>query len=105
MIRHHGVSVAVKTIDCMDSGRKKLTARDVLKIYRSRWTAEAAEVAERYNISRSMVYKIYRRVVWSSVLEHLDQGLDREDNMGFIDGTSNRILEEHKEEGLDGTTV
>lgn len=54
----------------MLNGHRKLTARDVLKIYRSRWTANATEVAERYNISRSMVYKIYRRLVWQSVLEH-----------------------------------
>lgn len=56
----------------MLNGHRKLTARDVLRIYRSRWTANPSEVAERYGISCSMVYKIYRRIVWQSVLEHLD---------------------------------
>lgn len=96
----------------MLNSNRKLTARDVLKIYRSRWIANAAEVAERYNISRSMVYKIYRRTVWPSVLEHLEEppelmlteSLTSESTQieSLALGIGN---EERTEEVIDGTTV
>lgn len=84
------------------NGSRKLTAREVLKIYRSRWTANASEVALRYGISRSMVYKIYRRAVWSSVLEHLKQ---EEEIFEISSDEPTMGIEERSEQLLDGTTV
>lgn len=83
----------------MSNGHRKLTARDVLKIYRSRWTANASEVAQRYNISRSMVYKIYRRAVWPSVLEQLDQP----EEPSLMELTDHEL--DSSTELIDGTTL